>query len=235
MNRKVKFGLLNKLTGILGSMVIMLFLTSCFDDDTEPTPVAYVAIVHASPDAPDLDVVLDNQLLFDQPLEYTDYSIYRQFFTGNRELEFSPYNANNVLLDTMYNFEANKAYSVFVAGEEDNLSALIVEDEADEPEEGNALVRLVHLSPDAPAVDFIVGDEDTPLFSEQGFKEITDFTEVAADTYELAITEAGGSDALVSVPDADLDEGDIYTVIVRGFADPPAGNTNELSIQIVEH
>jgi hypothetical protein len=232
---KVNFGLLNKLAGILGSMVIMLSLTSCFDDDGEPTPVAYVSIFHASPDAPDLDVVVDNQSAFNQPLEYTDYTGYNQFFTGNRELAFHPFNANNVLLDTTYNFQANKAYSVFVAGEVDNLSALIVEDQADEPAEGNALVRLVHLSPDAPAVDFIVGDEDTPLFSDQAFKEITDFTEVAADTYELTITDVGGSEALVSVPDAELDEGDIYTVIVRGFVDPPSGNTNDLSIQIVQH
>jgi hypothetical protein len=231
---KVNFGLLNKLTGILGSMAVMLFLTGCLDDE-EPTPVAYVSIFHASPDAPDLDVVVDGRLAFNQPLEYTDYTSYNQFFTGNRELEFSPYNANNVLLDTTYNFEANKAYSFFVAGEEANLSALIVEDVADEPAEGNALVRLVHLSPDAPAVDFIVGDADTPLFSDQTFKEITDFTEVTADTYELAITAVGGSEALVSVPDAELDEGDIYTIIVRGFVTPPAGNTNDLSIQIVEH
>lgn len=232
---KVNFELLNKLVVILGSMAIMLSLTSCLDDEGEPTPVAFVSIFHASPDAPDLDVVLDGQLLFDQALEYTDYSIYRQFFTGNRELEFSPYNANNVLLDTAYNFQADKAYSVFVAGEEDNLSALIVEDQADEPAEGNALVRLVQLSPDAPAVDFIVGEEDTPLFSDQAFKEVTDFTEVAADTYALAVTEVDGSEALVSVSDAELEEGDIYTVIVRGFVNPPSGNTNDLSIQIIQH
>jgi len=232
---KVNFGLLNKLIGILGSMVVMLSLTSCFDDEGEPTPVAYVSIFHASPDAPDLDVVLDNQPIFNQPLEYTDYTGYRQFFTGNRSLAFNPFNANNVLLDTTYNFQPNKAYSVFVAGEVDDLSALIVEDQADEPAEGNALVRLIHLSPDAPAVDFIVGDEDTPLFSDQAFKEATDFTEVAADTYELTVTAVDGSEALVSVPDAELEEGDIYTIIVRGFADPPAGNTNDLSIQIVQH
>ena len=230
---KVNFEVLNKLVGIM-CLVVMLSLTSCLDDE-EPTPVAYVSIFHASPDAPDLDVVVDSQLAFNQPLEYTEYTSYNQFFTGNRDLEFSPYNANNVLLDTTYNFQANKAYSFFVAGEEADLSALIVEDQADEPDEGNALVRLVHLSPDAPTVDFIVGGEDTPLFSDQAFKEVTDFTEVEADTYELAVTEVDGTEALVSVPDAELEEGNIYTIIVRGFVTPPSGNTNDLSIQIVRH
>lgn len=232
---KVNFGVLNKLAGILGSLAIMLFLTSCLDDDGEPTPVAYVSIFHASPDAPDLDVILDNQRLFNQPLEYTDYSSYLQFYTGNRELEFNSFNASNVLLDTTYNFQASKAYSVFVVDDVADLSALIVEDEADDPAEGKALVRFVQLSPDAPAVDFTVGDEETPLAANQDFRDASDFMEVDADTYELAIKPAGSDEALVTVEDADLRAGRIYTVITRGFVNPPSGNTNDLSIQVIRN
>lgn len=232
---KLNFELLKKIAGILSILVVMLSLTSCLDDEGEPVPVAYVSIFHASPDAPDLDVVLDDQPVFNQPLEYTDYTNYLQFYTGNRELAFHPYNASNVLLDTTYNFQAGTTYSVFVTDEEDALSALILEDQADAPAEGNALVRFIHLSPDAPAVDFSVGEEDTPLFAGQEFKDATDFTEVTADTYALALKAEGEEETLVSVPDAELGAGRIYTILARGYADPPSGNNNELSIQIIRN
>lgn len=234
---KVNFEVLNKLVGILSGMVVMLSLTSCLDDEdgVEPVPVAYVSIFHASPDAPDLDVVLDGRHLFNQPLEYTDYTSYLRFYTGNREIEFNSFNASNVLADTTYNFQASEAYSVFVINDVADLSTLIVEDNADTPATGKALVRFIQLSPDAPAVDFSVGEDNTPLFTNQQFKQATDFTEVTADTYSLAVKAAGGSDALVSVPEAELKSGGIYTVIVRGFTNPPSGNSNGLSIQIIQN
>ncbi len=121
---KVSFEFMRKTVAMVSSVAIMLSLTSCLDDeDGTATPVAYVSIFHASPDAPDLDVVLDNRQIFEQPLEYTDYSPYLQFFTGNRKLAFYPFNASNVLLDTTYNFQANKVYSVFVADNVADMSA----------------------------------------------------------------------------------------------------------------
>ncbi|MEQ9438797.1 MAG: DUF4397 domain-containing protein [Cyclobacteriaceae bacterium] len=227
---------MNKLAGILSFMVVLLGMTSCMEDegDMEPISVAYVSIFHASPDAPDLDVVLDDQPIFNEPLEYTDFANYRQFYTGERELAFNAYNASNVLADTTFDFQENKVYSVFVINDLADLSTLIVEDKADTPESGKALVRFVQLSPDAPALDFSVG-EDSLLFTNQEFKQATDFTEVDADTYALALKTAGEDDTLVSVPDAELISGRIYTVIARGFTNTPAGNTNGLSIQIIQN
>ncbi len=232
---KLNFDVFRKSAGMLSSMVFVLCMTSCLEDDSDPVPVAYVSIFHASPDAPDLDVVLDDRQLFNEPLEYTDYSRYLQFYTGNRDLEFTPYDASNVLADTSYNFQAGKVYSVFVTNQVANLSTLIVEDEIDSLDEDKAWVRFIHLSPDTPALDFTIGEEDTPLFANRLFRQATDFTEVTPDTYDLSVKAAGDDDALVTESDEEFEAGGIYTVLIQGFTDTPTGNSNDLSIQIIQN
>ncbi|NJN28864.1 MAG: DUF4397 domain-containing protein [Cyclobacteriaceae bacterium] len=233
---KVKSKLLNKLMIALG-VVALFSLTSCLDDDDDITPeqVAFVSIYHLSPDAPDLDVELDDRLIFNQALEYTDYSNYLRFYPGSRELAFSPFNANNILVDTTVNFQADKVYSVFVSGAGSNLSTLIVEDKIESPAAGESMIRVIHLSPDAAATDFYLGDESTALISDLEFNESSEFEAIDAGEYDLNITPGGETDALVSVEKANFREGGIYTVLLRGFENAPAGNNNDLSIQIVRN
>ena len=217
--------------------IALVSFTACQDDEgevIEPVPTAYVSIYNASPDAPELDVSVDNRQIFRQPLRYTDYTRYLDFYTGDRALKISSFNANSVLVDTTVNFQPDKVYSVFIADDLANLSAVVTEDNADTPEAGKALIRMIHLSPDAQAVD-LVEEDGTSLFSNQMFKQASDFEEVDADTYNLKLNVAGSSDAVASIPDADFRSGGIYTIIVRGFATPPAGNSNDLSVQIVSN
>lgn len=211
-------------------------MTSCLDDDdaVDPAPVAYVSIFHASPNAPDLDVVLDNKLLFNQAMEYTDYFGYLRFYTGNREMEISEHNASNVLADTTYNFQPDKAYSVFLIDEVEELSTLIVEDSIEAPAADKVWIRFVHLSPDAPAVDFSV-ENSTASFTNRSFKQASAFTELNADDYSMILTATANDEALVSVPETELESGGVYTVIARGFVAPPAGNSNGLSIQVIRN
>ena len=212
-------------------------LAACTDeegDTIEPVPTAFVSIYNASPDAPELDVTVDNRSVFSQPLSYTDYTRYLNFYTGDRELKISSFNANNALVDTTLNFQPNKAYSVFIADDVADLSAVVVEDNVEAPEAGQALVRMIHLSPDAQAVD-LLEEDGTNLFADQEFKQASAFQAVDANTYNLKLNAAGSSDQVLSIPDVNFSAGGVYTIIVRGFATPPAGNTNVLSVQIVSN
>ena len=217
--------------------IFLVPLASCNEDDTEviePVPTAYVSIYNASPDAPELDVTVDNRQIFSQPLRYTDYTRYLNFYTGDRDLKISSFNANNALVDTKINFEPNKAYSVFIADDVADLSAVVVEDNVDAPEAGQALVRMIQLSPDASAVN-LVDEDGSSLFANQTFKQASEFKAVDADTYNLKLNAADSNDQVLSIPDANFIAGGVYTIIVRGFATPPAGNANGLSVQIVNN
>ena len=235
---KISFEILkNKMKWLPLAVIFLVPLTGCMDDEgetLEPIPTAYVSIYNAAPDAPELDVLVDNRQIFRQPLNYTDFTRYLNFYTGDRELKISSFNASSVLVDTTVNFQPDKAYSVFITDDVADLSAVVVEDNTDAPASGKALIRIVHLSPDAPAVD-LVQEDGTSFFTNQPFKQASDFTEVDADTYDLMLNVAGSSDEVASIPDADFRAGGVYTIIVRGFATPPAGNTNSLSVQILNN
>lgn len=213
-----------------------LLTTACDDDDNnnvQPSPVSYVALYNASPDAPDLSIVVDNRQINSYPFEYGDYTGYLRFYTGERNLKFEPFGANNTVVDTTITFEDDRAYSIFVVDEYNNADVLILDDNTDAPAAGKAKVRFINLSPDADAVQLMVDGEDMPVIGSQDFKEASDFTDVDADNYNFRITSDSNNELELNVPDIDLQAGWFYTIVVRGYAEPASGNTNVLSAEVI--
>jgi hypothetical protein len=217
-----------------GFVGILLFATSCLDDrneNIEPIKVAYVSLYHASPDAPDLDIIVDNRRINNNPFDYADYTGYLPFYTGSRTLRFGPYGADNIVVDTTLELADRKAYSIFVVDNYQRAEVLVTQDEG-EPAEGEAMVRFLNLSPDAPAIDLYNEESDTAMFVGQAFKAASAFKSVAVGTFDFRVSTSDGQE-LLGIPDAQLIPGRYYTVIVRGYRVPPAGNTNVLSSQVL--
>jgi|GEM_PF-6072692 len=88
-----------------------------------------------------------------------------------------------------------------------------MDDETDEPDEAEAALRVAHLSPDAPNVDvYIDGDavlEDVP------YREVSDYLEVAAATYEVMITAADDMDTVVFDDELEVPAGE-FTIAALG-------------------
>lgn len=221
---------------VLCTVSLLMALSSCDDDDdnnVQPVEVAYVSLYNASPNSPDLDIVVDNRLINLYPLEYTDHTGYLRFFTGERNLQFSPYSANNVIVDTVFTLEPNNAYSIFIADTYQSAEALLLEDNTGTPAEGNAKIRFVNLSPDAPDVNLSADGEQESFFNDISFKESTEFKEVEADAYDFQIMSTDQEQVLLDVPDISLQPGWYYTMLVRGYQSPPSGNQNVLSAEVI--
>lgn len=235
MKRNV-INLFSRYRGIFFSMALLVLLVACNPDDeefvSEPVEVAYVSIYHAAPNAPAFDISVDGRIINNNPFEYTAYSGYLNFFTGNREITFRSMNADNALIDTTFNFEDGKAYSLFAINRLSNIEALLVADSAAAPAEGKAMVRFINLAPDAPALDLTA--ESTPVFTGKQFKDATQFTEIDANTYTFEVKNAGGTEAMLSARDVDILPGRFYTIITRGFVSPPDGNDHILSLEILD-
>lgn len=213
---------------------LVLVMSSCLDDDdpqNQVTPVAYVAIYHASPNAPELDVIVDERPV--NRLEFTDYTGYLNFYTGERNFKINPFNASNSLVDTTITFSDGAFYSLFIVNDLPNVEALAVRDSASAPSEGKAKVRFINLSPDAGTLEVTANDEDSSLFNAVEFKKPSTFVEVDAASSSFVLRPAGGSDELVKVSDINLRPGRFYTILARGFANPPTGNNNELSLEVI--
>lgn len=211
-------------------------MVSCLDNDdnnVQPSSVAYVSIYNASPDAPPLDIVVDNRQINSKPFDYSDYSGYLQFYTGARNLEFSPFDANNVVIDSTITFEDQKVYSVFVVDNYAHADLLVLNDSSDNPASGKAKIRFINLSPDASDVSLKAEGQTDALFSGQSFKEASGFKEVDAKSYDLKVTADDGSNVALQLPATNFQAGGFYTIIVRGYRTPPGGNTNVLSAEVI--
>jgi len=227
-------------TGVVALLACTsLLMTSCLDDDSnninpDTVPVSYVALYNASPDAPDLNIIVDNRQINNGPFEYADNTGYLRFYTGERNLKFGPYGANNVTLDTIVTLVDAKAYSIFVVDNFQQADLLILTDtSASPPAEGKAMVRFINLSPDAQPLALKVKDASGTLTGEQAFKAVTPFMEVNVNDYNFEVVSAGGTE--LSLPNISLQQGNYYTVLVRGYKTPPSGNTNVLSGEVIQN
>jgi len=221
---------------LLWACASLVFIIGCDpdgDENVQPSPVSYVSLYNASPNAPELDIVVDDRQINTYPFEYSDHTGYLTFYTGDRNLKFGPFGASNIVVDTTVTLEDEKTYSIFVVDEFTNASLLILNDNSEAPASGKAKVRFINLSPDGEAVLLRVKGESTSLTEEESFKEATDFFEVDAKTFDFEVISASNSEAKLQIPSVELQEGWFYTILVRGYTTPPAGNTNLLSADVL--
>lgn len=220
----------------LAILSVFIFVASCSlnNKETDPvpvTPVAFVSLYQASPDAPEFNILVDNQRINNGPFGYSDYTGYLRFRTGERKLSFSPYGANNVVVDTTVVFEQDKAYSLFVVDAYQKADIVILSDNSDQPAAGKAKIRVVNLSPDVQQVDFVTGS-GTVLFDNQAFKAGSEFKEVDANVTDFVVKDNSGN-TLLNLPSTSLQSGGFYTIVVRGYSAPPSGNNNVLSAEVL--
>jgi hypothetical protein len=223
----------NWLKILLLVMFPALTLTSCDDDDADEmaTP-ARVMVVHASPNAPTVDVLVDDVKVNTTGLSFPNNSGYLDVMSGQRNVKVNAAGTTTSVINANVNLDANQNYTVFAINNLANIEALLLPDNLTAPASGKAHVRFVHLSPDAPAVDIAVKNGPV-LFSNRGFKSATDFTPVDATTYNLEVRLAGTNTVVLDLPGVALQNGKIYTVFARGYASPPTGNTNTIGAQVI--
>lgn len=215
-----------------------LFLASCDDDDDDVDIIvdqANVMVVHASPDAPGVDLYVDDTKVNNAALEYPNNTGYLEVDAGERNFKVTAAGAGlaNPVIDADVTLEDDMNYTIFAADELGSIMPVVLMDDLTPPASGQAHVRFVHLSPDAPNVDVVVqgGPE---LFTDVEFTEGTDFSPVAAGTYTVEVQPVGTDVAAVTAT-LDLEAGKIYTVFARGFLSPPQGNTNTLGAEVIEN
>ncbi|MCP2042512.1 DUF4397 domain-containing protein [Pontibacter sp. HSC-36F09] len=218
------------LLAVLPAMV----LTSCDDDDDDNAMIetSNVMVVHASPDAPGVDLLVDNSKVNTAALTFPNNTGYLEVQAGRRNVKVNAAGTSTTVIDANLDLERNESYSVFAINTLSAIEPLVLEDDLDTPAAGKAHVRFVHLSPDAPAVDVAVTNGPV-LFGNRAFKSATDFTPVDAASYNLEVRLAGTQTVVLTVPNVQLAAGRIYTIFARGFVAPPASNTNTLGAEII--
>jgi hypothetical protein len=206
----------------LGIMVMMGVLTSCSKEDDVMAPAtARVMVVHASPNAPAVDLRVNNAVALSN-VAYPANSNYSSIGAGSTNIKVSPTGTTNYVIDATVDLKSNMNYSVFAIDSVAKIKAAVVTDDLTAPAAGKAHVRFFHFSPNAPAVDIAVTGGPV-VFSNRMFNDqatnnaLQNFTPLDAGTYNLEVRLAGTNTVVLSLPNVMLTAGKIYTVFAKGF------------------
>lgn len=180
---------------------------------------AMVRIIHASPDAPAVDVYVNDEAVV-EGAEFKAATDYMNLPAGTHKVEI--YAAGTMgeadpVIATDLTVEAGMSYTVAAINKVENLELSVTQDD-NAVAEGQAKVRVGHFSPDAPAVNVGLIDGDD-VFSGAEFKAVTDYMTLDAGTYDLEIRTADGGEQVLDLSGTMLEENKVYSVYAINTAD----------------
>jgi hypothetical protein len=182
---------------------------------------ACVRLVHAAPDAPPVDIYL-NDATIAQNLEFgtaTEYVLVPSGTGRGVRVAATGTPVEEAVIDVGLDFDPGQAYEILVTGEGDDLEATITGTDLRPLAQGQARLRIIHASPDADAFDIGVAGSEESLFEGINFRDATDYVVLDAGEYSLEV-RPGGEDMNVALQsDATFEEGVTYDLIALGRAD----------------
>ena len=193
----------------------MVLATSALADAHE----ARVRAIHASPDAPAVDIWVNGSVAFSNA-PFKGITDYAELEPGSYQIQVSPTGATEpIVIDATLELATDTDYSIVAVGNLENIEPLVLIDNNSAPAAGKAHVRFVHASPNAPAVDIAVANGGPMLFSNVPFKGVGDYLPVDAGTYDLEARIAGTETVALSVPGVALEDGAVYTIFAMGLVE----------------
>lgn len=231
---------MKKILTPLSASVVLLFSLLFVSCKKEKTETARVLVVHASPDAPGVDLLVDNSKVNSAALTFPNNTGYLSVNAGTRNIKVNASGTTTTVINADIPFTKDKNYSLFAFNQLASIGAVLVEDNLAAPASGKAHIRFFHLSPGAPAVTVGVlsGSTFTPVFSNRAFETQTSasanqaFTPVDAGTYNFDVRVAGTTTSVLSLTGINLQAGKIYTVFARGIV---GSSSTPLNASIITH
>lgn len=202
--------------GLVAAMVGAITLVSAASAGSD----ANVRVLHASPDAPAVDVFVDgteaiSDLAFDAITDYVALP------AGDHNIQVFPASADgsgDPVIDADVSLDGGSDYTVAAVGLLADIEPLLLVDDNSAPAAGEANLRFVHASPDAPAVD-IYADGAGVVVPNASFKNASDYLNLPSGTYDLEVRAAGTETVALDLPGVSLEEGNVYTAFAVGLLD----------------
>ncbi len=178
---------------------------------------AMVRVAHLSPDAPAVDVLVNGQKAI-TGLAFKQVTPYISLPAAKVRVQVVPAGQDApVVIDAELDLKEGVYYTVAATGFLASIRPQVYTDALAGffPRAGYARVRVVHASPDAPAVDVAVKGGPV-LFARLPFPQASTYLSVPAGTYDLEVRAAGTSTVALALPGVTLESGKMYTVFAVG-------------------
>ncbi len=177
---------------------------------------ACVNVVHASPDAPAVDAYVDGQLALSN-LAFGAFSGWVPVPAGEHQIQVTATGTapDTAVIDATVTLEPGVAYQVAATGLLATVAPAIFETDLSELSADTARVRVIHASPDAPAIDVAVTGGDV-LISGLAFSSASAYLEVPAGAYDLEVRPVGTTDVALALPGVQFEAGIVYDILAIG-------------------
>jgi len=181
---------------------------------------ASVRVIHASPDAPAVDVLVNGGNV----PAFTNFSFGQAVGPvfvpgGSYDIDVVPTGGMppGVISVSGLGLSSGVDYTIAAINTLDSIQPLVlVDDNTLDP--NNARIRFVHASPNAPAVDITLSD-GTILFAgtEFGNAAKEGYLSVPGGVYDLQVRLAGTETVVLDLPDIGVDNNTVYSVFALGL------------------
>jgi hypothetical protein len=177
---------------------------------------ACIDVIHASPDAPMVDVYLDGALAI-EIFAIGSFSGWVPVPAGDHQVQVVPTgeDVSAAVIDATATLESGMAYHIAATGAVSEIAAQIYQADLSDLAESDARIRVIHISPDAPAVDIALKGGDV-LISNLDFPAASDVLVVPAGTYDLEVRPTGTLDVALDLSGVVLEAGMVYDVFAIG-------------------
>jgi hypothetical protein len=188
---------------------------------------AQVRVLHASPDAPAVDIYLDDTIvdaLTNVP--FGTISDYLEVPAGDHNVKvYATGTTSDPVIDADVSVAAGAAYTIAATGALADITPQVLEDDIS-ASCSTAKVRVVHFSADAPAVDVATAGSTPADAVVKGleYPDATGWLDLPGGTYDLEVRLAGETTVALSLPDVTVEDCRAYSVFAVGSAaSPPVG------------
>ncbi|HEX3319538.1 MAG TPA: DUF4397 domain-containing protein [Terriglobales bacterium] len=205
---------------------LLVFLLGCGEDH------ARLRVVHASPDAPNVDVLVDGKSVLTN-VPYATASDYLTVTAGTRRIEVRPTGTSTDVINSNVSLSSHSDSTVLAEGfaavpsPAPQIAAVVLTDDNSNPASGKAKVRVIHAAPSAGNVDVYIVPPGTdittvsPTLSNVAFEAASGYLSVDPATYEVVVTPAGNNTVIaIDVPNFTVAAGQIRSAVAL---DAPGG------------
>jgi hypothetical protein len=182
----------------------------------QETISSYIRVLHASPDAPGVDVYSNGKLIA-RNLVYGKFTPYLKVPPGSYTIEvYRTGTMAKPVIRSSATLRPKSIYTVAATGRMPNVELFVIPDSMTQVPSNRANLRFVHLSPNIAAVDVALPDGKT-LFRGTGYKGITGYQHLPPGKHALEIKTAGTNNVILTVPNILLKAGRNYSAYAVGL------------------
>ena len=182
----------------------------------QPIVPSYIRLLHAAPNVLAVDVYANGSPIA-RNLSYRRFTEYFAIPGGNYNIVVYPAGQTiNPILSTNINIPGGSIFTIAAISIPPSINLLPIEEPRMNIPSGKLMLRFVHLSPNAPAIDVSI-QNGSPVFSNVAYKGITQYIPLNPGTYTFNLKVAGTEQRVLYVPNIRLESGRFYTIYAIGI------------------